>query len=46
MKLSYKHFVKDFFFIGAQEVRDINPYPVWIIPFPVLSISFGLTSNS
>ena len=45
MKSSYKHFVKDFF-IGAQEVREIIPFPVLIIPFPVLKISFGLASNS
>ena len=49
---SNKHFRKDFF-IGAQEVREMNPFPVWIIPFPiwiilfpVLNISSGLTSKS
>ena len=28
--------------IGAQDMREIIPFPVLLIPFPVLKISFGL----
>ena len=33
---------KIFFFIRGLEVREKIPFPVWIIPFPVLNIHFEL----
>jgi len=32
--------------IGGQEVEEIIPFPVWIIPFPVFKTSFGLIGKS
>ena len=36
-----KHIVKDVF-IGAKEVGEMIPLPVWIIPFPLIKTSFLL----
>ena len=41
-----KHFVKEVFFVGAQEVGKIIPFPVWKIPFPVFETTFGLVGKS
>ena len=35
-----KYFVKEVFLIRGLEVGEIIPFPVWIIPFPVLKTKF------
>ena len=37
-----KHFVKTFFY----QMGEIIPFPVWIIPFPVLKINFELLGTN
>ena len=38
-------FCKRSFLIGAQEVGEIIPFPVLIIPFPVSKTSFKVVSK-
>ena len=33
------------FLIGGQEIREIIPFPVWIIPFPIFKTSFKLVDK-
>ena len=33
------------FFIGGQEIGEIIPFPVWMIPFPVFKTSFKLVDK-
>ena len=41
-----KHLVKEVFFIRSLEVGEIIPFPVWLIPFPVLKIDFELMGSN
>ena len=45
--LGRKKFLGQKISLGQKNVEEKKiPFPVWIIPFPVLKISFGLASNS
>ena len=41
-KMLQNMLLKRSFLIRGLEVKEIIPFPVWIIPFPVLKINFEL----
>ena len=38
LKQNKKHFVQEVIWSEGLEVQGIIPFPVWMIPFPVLNI--------
>ena len=41
-----KHLVKEVFLIRGPEVGEIIPFPVWMIPLPVLKIDYELLGEN
>ena len=39
-------FCERIFEIGGEGVEKINPFPVWIIPFPAFKTSFAIVVSS